>query len=169
MLVWIQNLRRCSSPNLRIKWLLKSVDWLYKQWMCTDWHNTGYLLFFSHSPCECTIIVIILYYSYRGEEVTTWCCNFDHQWLWTPLLYWWGHSNTQLFALIEMRDSVLLNVRDAFLINGKRCIYILVSGTRYSYVKVTGAQSWLHSVTSPVVFPLGWLLQIRLSNDWLIN
>lgn len=135
-----------SSPNIRIKRLLKPLDSLYKQWMYTD-IKLVICCSFSHSLCECTIIVTEEKRGRLGAATSIISGS--------GLLYRRGHNNMQLFALIAMRGSALLNVRDAFLISGKCCIYILVSGTRYSYVKVTGAQSWLQFVTSPVAFPLG--------------
>lgn len=42
-----------------------------------------------------------------------------------------AQNSRQLFALIVRRGSALLTTADSLLINGKCCIYILVSGTTH--------------------------------------
>lgn len=71
----------------------------------------------------------------------------------------WGGgtlNSRQLFALIVRCGSALLTVADALLINGKRCIYILISGTRQ--LRWRGARCWLHSGTNPTGFPFSLIV-----------
>lgn len=103
----------------------------------------------------------------HGGPSVTWP-NSAYWWLWTAAIQLCGgaQNSRQLFALIVQCDSALLNGADTLLINGKRCIYILASGT-IQLLRWQGARCWLHSVTNRMVL-LVWLLQIRLRNDWLI-
>lgn len=68
-----------------------------------------------------------------------------------------AHNSGQLFALIVHRGSALLTAADSLLINGKRCIYILVSGTT-QLLRWQGARRWLRSVTSPTGLPFGLIV-----------
>ncbi len=99
------------------------------------------------------------------EEAATWWsqCNLAKLYLsmaldCSDLVGGGGAQNSrQLFALIVRCGSALLTVADALMINSKRCIYILVSGTR-QLLRWQGAQCWLHSVTNPTRFPFGLIV-----------
>lgn len=68
-----------------------------------------------------------------------------------------AQNSGQLFALIVHWGSALLTAADSLLINGKRCIYILVSGTT-QLLRWQGARCWLRLVTSPTGFPYGLIV-----------
>lgn len=100
-----------------------------KKWFEWDFNSKVLFSVFFLSPCVSIDAVSSL------SAATWWSqCNLAKLCLSMALdcsdLVGGTQNSRQLFALIVRCVSALLTVADAFLINGKRCIYILVSGTR---------------------------------------